>query len=245
MAVNVLELVDLSYRFYKACPTDRILSPKYSHLKPYKPLTRGAYPLFNKYPEFVVNYKQQMREKIMKEEEEYMRQRKIHYDMTKLQDELRRDRKVWGMLDWTVDDVLDRWWGNMQADHEKLLQKKATVHSKVTQDKISAMKNVAEARKAFIETQLQNTLNHISTVTKTMEANRRQFDSELKQEAMDQELYRLQSEWEERKNELTATRKEIEVREKQRLERLLRNVNVIGMKKHELETELDNLDLNV
>lgn len=63
--------------------------------------------------------------------------------MSKLQDDLQRDKKIWGMLDWTVDDVLDKWWEAMQADHEQLLAKKGAIHAKVAEDKTISMKQVA------------------------------------------------------------------------------------------------------
>ena len=39
------------------------------------PLTRGTYPVFNKYPKFIVDYHGREREKIRREEEDYLRQR--------------------------------------------------------------------------------------------------------------------------------------------------------------------------
>ena len=39
------------------------------------PLTRGTYPVFNKYPKFIVDYQAREREKIRKDEEDYLRQR--------------------------------------------------------------------------------------------------------------------------------------------------------------------------
>ncbi len=267
LAIQVFEMIELAYRYSEKCPKEFIFSKQHGFIKSYQPIPRGVYPVFNRYPEFVVNYKQQMREKIQKEEEEYMRQRKVQFDLSRLQDDLQRDKKIWGMLDWTVDDVLDKWWESMQADHEQLLTKKATLHSKLAEDKTASMKQVADARKTFIESQLQNTIHHLESVTKTMEVNRKQFESDLKQELMDRQLDQLQTEWEHRKQEMVGARKEIDMRERKRLERyvdstfkklvfsifidcslfirLLRNMNVIGMKRQELETELKNLDFKV
>ena len=44
-------------------------------LGPFEPLTKGTYPVFNKYPKFIVDYQVQERERIRKEEIDYLRER--------------------------------------------------------------------------------------------------------------------------------------------------------------------------
>ena len=44
-------------------------------LEPLVPLTRGTYPVFNKYPKFIVDYQVQERERIRQEELDYLRER--------------------------------------------------------------------------------------------------------------------------------------------------------------------------
>ncbi len=44
-------------------------------LPSFEPLTRGAYPVFNKYPKFIVDYQIVERERIRKEELDYLRER--------------------------------------------------------------------------------------------------------------------------------------------------------------------------
>lgn len=41
----------------------------------FQPLTRGQYPVFNKYPKFIVDYQIQEKEKLRQEEMNYIRQR--------------------------------------------------------------------------------------------------------------------------------------------------------------------------
>lgn len=56
----------------EATPED--IHPRGS-LEDIKPLTVGQYPVFNKYPKFIVDYQVQERERIRQEELDYMRQR--------------------------------------------------------------------------------------------------------------------------------------------------------------------------
>ena len=57
---------------HETTPTE--LHPEHL-LEPFVPLTKGTYPLFNKYPKFIVDYQVQERQKIRKEEVEYLRER--------------------------------------------------------------------------------------------------------------------------------------------------------------------------
>lgn len=61
-----------AYRLIEATPED--IHPRGS-LEDFKPLTVGQYPVFNKYPKFIVDYQVQERERIRQEELDYMRQR--------------------------------------------------------------------------------------------------------------------------------------------------------------------------
>lgn len=47
-------------------------------LDEFTPLTQGQYPVFNKYPKFIVDYQVQERERIRQEEMDYLRQRWSH-----------------------------------------------------------------------------------------------------------------------------------------------------------------------
>lgn len=44
-------------------------------LEQFVPLTKGTYPVFNRYPQFIVDYQVQERERIRQEELQYLRER--------------------------------------------------------------------------------------------------------------------------------------------------------------------------
>jgi len=44
-------------------------------LESFVPLTKGTYPVFNRYPKFIVDYQVQERERIRQEELQYLRER--------------------------------------------------------------------------------------------------------------------------------------------------------------------------
>lgn len=61
-----------TYRLMDSTPAD--VHPS-SALSDFEPLTHGQYPIFNKYPTFIVEYQSQERERIRQQEVEYLRER--------------------------------------------------------------------------------------------------------------------------------------------------------------------------
>ncbi|EDO35457.1 predicted protein [Nematostella vectensis] len=73
-AVDVGMVVREAYRLQDTTPAD--IHPK-RMLDAFVPLTKGQYPVFNKYPKFVVDYQVQEKERIRQDELEYLRQRQL------------------------------------------------------------------------------------------------------------------------------------------------------------------------
>lgn len=65
-------MIKEAYRFMSSTPAD--LHPS-TMLSDFTPLTSGQYPVFNKYPEFIVEYQSRERERIRLQEMEYLRER--------------------------------------------------------------------------------------------------------------------------------------------------------------------------
>ncbi len=61
-----------AYRLQQTTPPD--LHPE-QLMEPFSPLTKGTYPVFNKYPKFIVDYQVRERERIRQEETDYLRER--------------------------------------------------------------------------------------------------------------------------------------------------------------------------
>nr|XP_039261457.1 TBC1 domain family member 31-like isoform X2 [Styela clava] len=80
-----------TYHLMESTPKDIEIQ---SLIEPFKPLPNGtAYPVFNKYPKFIVDYQARERERIKKDEIEYLRERKVAEELAqeisnrKLEDE--------------------------------------------------------------------------------------------------------------------------------------------------------------
>lgn len=95
-----------AYELQASTPTT--VSPS-SFLQHFKPLLRGQYPVFNQYPEFIINYQTKMRERIRKDEEEYLEKRTVAQEMTRLTKELAKDKQAWESSNLKTNDMLETW----------------------------------------------------------------------------------------------------------------------------------------
>jgi hypothetical protein len=69
---NVTSLILKAYSLKQNSPTS--IDPS-SFLRPFLPSPPGEYPIFNQYPQFIVNYQSKMKNKIRQEEYEYLKKR--------------------------------------------------------------------------------------------------------------------------------------------------------------------------
>ena len=65
-------MIKEAYRLLSSTPEN--IHPR-AMLSGFTPLTNGQYPVFNHYPEFIVEYQSREREKIRSQEMEYLRER--------------------------------------------------------------------------------------------------------------------------------------------------------------------------
>ncbi|KAG8535208.1 hypothetical protein GDO81_029184, partial [Engystomops pustulosus] len=76
--LDISAMIRETYHVMESTPTE--IHPQ-KLLSDFVPLTKGQYPIFNKYPKFIVDYQSQERERIRQEELEYLRERQISHEM--------------------------------------------------------------------------------------------------------------------------------------------------------------------
>ncbi|NXL74616.1 TBC31 protein, partial [Leptocoma aspasia] len=75
--VDINVVIKEAYHLMESTPLD--IHPQHM-LDDFTPLTKGQYPVFNKYPTFVVNYQARKWEKIRQDEIEYLRERQLAHE---------------------------------------------------------------------------------------------------------------------------------------------------------------------
>ncbi|KAI8850295.1 hypothetical protein BC829DRAFT_389720 [Chytridium lagenaria] len=137
--------------------TPERLSPT-TYFAPFEPLLSGQYPIFNKFPEFIVNYQSKMKERIRVDEEDYLRKRKLADEVNRLTDELRKDKKAWEKADWKMNDMVEKWWDSMMKQRAR------------------ALRRIAEARRSFVDHQYNTTKLRANALARTVGVNARDVE---------------------------------------------------------------------
>ncbi|CAF2035987.1 unnamed protein product [Rotaria magnacalcarata] len=90
--ISVQTILTEAYRLSEVTPVD--IDPK-RMIESFQPLTRAQYPVFNKYPKFIVDYQIQEKEKLRQEEMTYIRQRELNVEMYRERQQRRHEEESW------------------------------------------------------------------------------------------------------------------------------------------------------
>ncbi|KAL9868887.1 TBC1 domain family member 31 isoform 3-T3 [Geothlypis trichas] len=90
--VDINVVIKEAYHLMETTPLD--IHPQ-QMLDDFTPLTKGQYPVFNKYPMFIVNYQAQKWEKIRQDEIEYLRERQLAHESEAKAQEQKAEDEAW------------------------------------------------------------------------------------------------------------------------------------------------------
>ncbi|XP_030122488.2 TBC1 domain family member 31 isoform X7 [Taeniopygia guttata] len=90
--VDINVVIKEAYHLMEATPLD--IHPQHM-LDDFTPLTKGQYPVFNKYPVFIVNDQAQKWEKIRQDEIEYLRERQLAHESEAKAQEQKAEDEAW------------------------------------------------------------------------------------------------------------------------------------------------------
>ncbi|KAJ8324283.1 hypothetical protein O5D80_007475 [Batrachochytrium dendrobatidis] len=219
--ILLTRVIQEAYRVQSVTP-ERI-SPR-TFLKGFEPCLKGAYPVFNAYPEFIVNYQTQMKEKIRSDEAEYLSKRKMADELARLSDELKQDKKTWDSVDFKMDQMVEKWWEQMMGEEDMRQESKTKLGILEKEKRATAMRQIAEARKAFADHQIHTTEQHIASISRAIGHNRRSQAQAREQEEIDAAFKDIEREWMRRRDEMVHMRGELEAVQRGRVEKLVRHV---------------------
>uniref|UniRef100_A0A8C9T8L9 TBC1 domain family member 31 n=1 Tax=Scleropages formosus TaxID=113540 RepID=A0A8C9T8L9_SCLFO len=181
--LDIDALIKETYRFMESTPAE--LHPR-STLDDFEPLTKGLYPVFNKYPTFIVEYYSQERDRIRREEAEYLRERQQVQELQAEAVRRQAEDEAWHVQQELLREAEEQRRRTLQEEEARLTQQRV---------RLTAMKRELKAK----ELQL-------------MDATRRRF-LQHQQEQKRAELRRLDDEIRRKVRETAAAVQELEVRQ--------------------------------
>ncbi|KAI9203502.1 uncharacterized protein BJ171DRAFT_509794 [Polychytrium aggregatum] len=219
-AVNLTAVLDLAYSQSsntppQICPT--------SFLATFEPTLKGQ---------------TRMRERIREEEEAYLRKRMRTDEVSRLVEELRRDKREWENSDWKMNEMLEKWWSNMMDEQENHQLRKAKLDALEKEQRSRAVQRIIQARSSFVDHQNSSITRHMANISKTVGFNRRALEFELDQAELDEKFSEIENEWLKRREDMIKKREELAKLDQERIERMIKQAHKLGVRDGEFEDEL-------
>eukprot|EP00698_Gefionella_okellyi_P005649 TRINITY_DN15121_c0_g1_i1.p1 TRINITY_DN15121_c0_g1~~TRINITY_DN15121_c0_g1_i1.p1 ORF type:complete len:1344 (+),score=328.15 TRINITY_DN15121_c0_g1_i1:78-4109(+) len=139
--MEIGDVISLAYRLQRDTPPD--VGPPIVELIP---LPRSAYPVFNKYPTYVVDYQAKERERIRLEEEEYLRKQRTLSDVQKEVERLARDEQAWRLQHEQLKAQEGVRRSQAQADEELRLKEMRRLDENTRSQRLQYLQTLAQTR---------------------------------------------------------------------------------------------------
>ncbi|XP_063155710.1 TBC1 domain family member 31 [Candoia aspera] len=122
-------------------------------LEDFVPLTKGQYPIFNKYPKFIVDYQSQERERIRQEEIEYLRERQLLHEIQAKAIEHRVEDETWYRKQELLQEAEEQRRKILLQEEEKLAEQRRRLAAVKRELKVKELQLVEAARRRFLKYQ--------------------------------------------------------------------------------------------
>lgn len=164
-----------------------------------------------------------MKEKIRKDELDYLRRRKLTGELSRLADTLARDRQAWQEADWKTGEMVDEWWKQLVDERDAHQDWILDSLAKDKEKRVQVFDEIANTRQEFIDLHMKNTARHLNDVARSVRCVQ-----ELEGENDDAIFQEIEDEWLYRKEEMLKAREEVSKKERERIQRLVENMSGIG-----------------
>ncbi|NXQ40950.1 TBC31 protein, partial [Catharus fuscescens] len=148
--VDINVVIKEAYRLMEATPLD--IHPQ-RMLDDFTPLTKGQYPVFNKYPMFIVDYRAQEREKIRQDEMEYLRERQLAHESEAKAQEQKAEDEVWYRKQKLLQEAKEQRQKILLEEEEKLAEQRQRLAAVKRELKVKELQLLDASRRRFLNYQ--------------------------------------------------------------------------------------------
>ncbi|NXU83623.1 TBC31 protein, partial [Xiphorhynchus elegans] len=148
--LDITAVIKEAYRLMEATPLD--IHPQ-RMLEDFIPLTKGQYPVFNKYPKFIVDYQAQERDRIRQDEIEYLRERQLaHESEAKAQEQKAKD-EAWYRKQKLLREAEEQRRKMLLEEEERLAEQRQRLAAVKRELKIKELQLLDASRRRFLSYQ--------------------------------------------------------------------------------------------
>ncbi|XP_033626137.1 TBC1 domain family member 31-like [Asterias rubens] len=149
-AVHVGNVISEAYRLWEVTPDD--IHPK-RMLEEFKPLTKGQYPIFNKYPKFIVDYQAQERERIRQDELEYLHQRQAASELQRELNKRHGEETAWYRQQKLLKDAEEQRRSLLAEEEQRLVDQRIRLQAMKRELRIRELQLLDGAKRKFMHHQ--------------------------------------------------------------------------------------------
>uniref|UniRef100_A0A8C9RB14 TBC1 domain family member 31 n=1 Tax=Scleropages formosus TaxID=113540 RepID=A0A8C9RB14_SCLFO len=203
--LDIDALIKETYRFMESTPAE--LHPR-STLDDFEPLTKGLYPVFNKYPTFIVEYYSQERDRIRREEAEYLRERQQVQELQAEAVRRQAEDEAWHVQQELLREAEEQRRRTLQEEEARLTQQRVRLTAMKRELKAKELQLMDATRRRFLQHQQEQkraelrrlddeirrkmSLRQEETAAAVQELEVRQMELEAQRRLFEQELAKEQ-----------------------------------------------------
>ncbi|NXG89331.1 TBC31 protein, partial [Stercorarius parasiticus] len=117
------------------------------------PLTKGQYPVFNKYLKFIVDYQTQERERIRQDEIEYLRERQLAHELEAKAQEWKAEDEAWYRKQELLREAEEQRRKMLLEEEEKLAEQRQRLAAVKRELKVKELQFLDASRRRFLKYQ--------------------------------------------------------------------------------------------
>ncbi|XP_060631821.2 TBC1 domain family member 31 [Anolis sagrei] len=148
--LDISVVIKEAYHLMDCTPAD--IHPQ-RMLDDFVPLTKGQYPIFNKYPKFIVDYQSQERERIRQDEIEYLRERQLVHEVEAKAIEHRVEDEAWYRKQELIREAEEQRRKTLMKEEEKLAEQRRRLAAVKRELKVKELQLLEAARRRFLKYQ--------------------------------------------------------------------------------------------
>ncbi|XP_030074539.1 TBC1 domain family member 31 isoform X2 [Microcaecilia unicolor] len=148
--LDVNTIIKEAYHLMEATPAD--IHPKHL-LEDFIPLTKGQYPIFNKYPKFIVDFQNQERQRIRQEELEYLRERQLAHEMEAEAQKRKAEDEAWYQEQNLLQEAENQRRKILLEEERKVIEQRQRLTSAKRDLRLKELELLDRARRRFLNHQ--------------------------------------------------------------------------------------------
>uniref|UniRef100_A0A8C5TNF1 TBC1 domain family member 31 n=1 Tax=Malurus cyaneus samueli TaxID=2593467 RepID=A0A8C5TNF1_9PASS len=158
------------------------------------PLTKGQYPVFNKYPTFIVDYQAREREKIRQDEIEYLRERQLAHESEAKAQKQKAEDEAWYRKQKLLQEAEEQRRKILLEEEERLAEQRQSLAVMKRKLKVKELQLLDASRRRFLNYQQDQLQMELKRLDDEIARKASMRDQETAAAVQDIELQRMELE---------------------------------------------------